>query len=143
MTVLPCFSYILIGKELFATFSQSIRNMLQCECGPSSVEDEALAVTTVWQLLMNNDNINHGPFNFQLVNNNRMCKNMHTLQCKEQQPTKAVRLERILFIHDVWHGFSRVQCFLARRAVLRKIKDHCFTKLVAFIRIITGSSNTY
>ena len=47
------------------------------------------------------------------------------------------------FIYDVWHGFSRVQRFLARGAVLCKIKDLSFTNLVAFIRLINGSCNTY
>ena len=56
---------------------------------------------------------------------------------------RPVWLDRIRFMYDVWHGFSRVQRFLARRAVLRKIKDRYFTKLPAFIRIVTGSNNTY
>ena len=72
-----------------------------------------------------------------------MGPNMYTLQCKAQRPAKAlIRLERIRFIHAVWQSFSRVQRFLARRAILRKIKDRPFTKLAAFIRIITGSDNT-
>jgi hypothetical protein len=33
LTLLPCFGYIVLGGELFATFPQSIRNMLPSERG--------------------------------------------------------------------------------------------------------------
>ena len=133
ITVLPCFGYILIGDELFATFPQSIRNMMPSERGPSSVDNGTVAVTTVWQLLMS-----RGAAADLKLNN--MGNNMYTLG-PQAQP--AVWLERIRFVHDVMRGFSQVQRFLARRAILRKIKAHHFTKLAVFVRMITVSSNTY
>ena len=73
LTVLPCFGYILIGDELLATFPQSIRNMLPSERCPYCVDDGAVAVTTVWQLLMNQyHHHQEGAFDIQLVSNLRV-----------------------------------------------------------------------
>ena len=118
ITVLPCFGYIIMGDELFATFPQSIRNMLPSERG---------AATTVWQLIA-------GQVDLRLSKMGN--DNMYTLQ-------PAVWLERIRFVYDSMRGFSRVQRFLARRAILRKIKARHFTKLAVFIRMIAVSDNAY
>jgi hypothetical protein len=137
LIVLPCFGYIHMGDELLATFSQSIRTTLSSERGPSSVDNGAAEVTTAWQLLMKN---HQGQFDLKL--NKKMGENMYALQ-RKTQPAQAVWLERISFIHDVQHGFKRVQRFLARRAILRKIKARHFTKLTAFVRMITVSDNKH
>ena len=134
LTVLPCFGYIHIGNELFATFPQSIKTMLPSERGPSGVDNGAAEVTTVWQLLVKN---HQGQFDLKL---NKIGENMYALQ-RKTQPAQAVWLERICFIHDVLHGFKRVQRFLARRAILRKIKARHFTKITEFVRMITVSDN--
>ena len=142
LTVLPCFGYILMGDELFATFPQSIKNMLPSDRGgPSSIDNGAAAVTTVWQLLMNNHHNHQGQFDLKLSN---MGDNMYTLRhyLPAGPPTNRIWLERIRFVHDVHHGFSRIQRFLARRAILRKIKARHFTKLVVFIRMITTAVNS-
>ena len=140
LIVLPCFGYILMGDELFATFSESIRNMLPSERGPSSVDNGSAAVTTVWQLLMNN-HVGQLDLKLNKMGNN----NIYRLQLHSPaaQRSPQIWLERIRFVHDVLHGFSRVQRFLARRAILRKIKARHFTKLAVFIQMIAVSSNTY
>jgi hypothetical protein len=68
----------------------------------------------------------------------KMGPNEYILQCNAQP---AVWLVRIRFVHDVWHEFAQIQRFLARRAVLRKMKECQFTKLAAFIRIATTCSS--
>jgi hypothetical protein len=125
-----------MGDELFATFPQSIRTMLPSERGPSSVDKGAAEVTTAWQLLMKN---HQGQLDLKL---NKMGENMYALQ-RKTQPAQAVWLERIRFIHNVQSGFKRVQRFLARRAILRKINARHFTKLTAFVRMITVSDNKH
>ena len=136
LTVLPCFGYIIMGDELFATFCQSIRTMLPSERGPSSVDNGAAEVTTAWQLLMKN---HQGRFDLKLV---KMGENMYALQ-RQTQSAQVVWLQRIRFIYDVQRGWKRVQRFLARRAILRRIKARHFTKLTAFVRMITVSDNKH
>jgi hypothetical protein len=125
-----------MGDELFATFPQSIKTMLPSERGPSSVDNGAAEVTTVWQLLMKN---HQGKLDLKL---NRIGENMYALQ-RKTQPAQAVWLERICFNYDVQRGFKRVQRFLARKAILCKIKARHFTKLTEFVRMITVSDNKY
>jgi hypothetical protein len=126
MTVLPCFGYILVNDELFATFRGSVKNML-----PSDRE----TATTVWQLLVKNDD--RGLFDVELSN---MGENMYALQCNASQ---KIWMERIRFVHDVCSGFAFIQRLFIRRAIRNKIKSHHFTKLAAFIPMVTSSSNRY
>jgi hypothetical protein len=117
--------YIVVGDELFATFRQSVRNMLPSQRGTA---------TTVWQLMMNNNE--QGPFDFKLKNVGE--ENMYALQCNASQ---IIWMERIRFVYDVCNGFSRVQRFLIRRVINSKLKSRHFTKLAVFIRMVTCSSN--
>jgi hypothetical protein len=126
MTVLPYFGYILIDDELFATFHGSVKNMLLRDRGTA---------TTVWQLLVKHDN--RGLFDVELRN---MGENMYALQCNASQ---KIWMERIRFVHDVSSGFACIRRFFIRRAIRNKIKSRHFTKLLAFIRIVTSSSNRY
>lgn len=128
MTVLPCMGYIVMGDELFATFHQSIRNMLPSQRGTA---------TTVWQVMMNQNNV-QGTCNLKLKNMDG--ENMYALQCNESQ---IIWIERIRFVYDVCNGFSRVQRFLIRKAICNKLKSNHFTKLAAFIHMVTCSKNKH
>jgi hypothetical protein len=126
MTVLPCFGYILVDDELFATFHGSVKNM-----GPGARG----TATTVWQLLVKNDG--RGLFEVKLRN---MGENIYALQCNASH---EIWMERIRFVHDVCSGFACIRRFFIRRAIRNKIKSRHFTKLTAFIGMVTRSSNKY
>ena len=140
VSIMPCMGYVVIGNELFATAPRNLKIAAGGRRQSAIVDDNSVAVTTIWQHLMNHHAL--ADFDLRLRRVRDTAMNMYLLQL--QFPgcrSNPIWLERISFVNDVSRAFRCVRRFLARRAILRKIKTRHFTKLAQFIKWLTVSTN--
>lgn len=152
ISILPCMGYIMVGNELFTTIPSGCKLYLKT----STDHNATYYSSTVLQylkpssdiILKEGFNLNiskpwgiHGS-NIYLFRVGLLSSSSHE-SGKMIPPRQALHpgifLYPMRYVYEGWRMLSVVKRFLARRAILRKLKSCHFTKLSLFMKLIPDS----